>query len=411
MKTYIFIFAIADFVSGGPIYNRNKIMYLKERGWRVIVIPLNEGKIYIHGLEEYNKNSCGFLYDSPSEFTRKQREKILDSLAKRIPDDSTDIIIETGSDHMAYWGELLAKKIGAKHFVLLLDENNIRLKSVGMSFMEFKYKRKELACITKETMIKLFDGFRKLDSDSAFGLKCCCSNSVSDYENAFTDTVERRDYNLGYVGRLDKKFVPDIIDAFCSFADSVYPKCVMIALFGGCENNAQDEISSVLKKHTNIKFYISGYMWPLPVKALRKCDMFVSASGSAMATAHAGIPTLAINIYTGKPVGMIENFKNNSITGRDVSDKSITDYMVQVLVEKKLPDIENYDFSQEWIQICDAFDRHMEFINSSEQNLQWYDTGNMILSRKQKVKKFLRTIFGLKLSDRIVNLKREITNR
>ena len=58
-RTYIFIFGFSNMVAGGPIYNRNKIIYLKERGWNVVVFPTSKGKVYISGLEEYK----GYCFD------------------------------------------------------------------------------------------------------------------------------------------------------------------------------------------------------------------------------------------------------------------------------------------------------------------------------------------------------------
>ncbi|MGN0521683.1 MAG: hypothetical protein ACI4IQ_03490 [Eubacterium sp.] len=406
MKTYIFMFAFADYVSGGPIYDRNKITYLKERGWRIIVIPLNEGKVYIQGLEEYNKNSCPFLYDSPAEYTSRQRKKMLDILESRVPKDSTDIIIETGTDHTAYWGELLARRLKAKHFIMLLDENNTRLKSVGMPFVEFKYNRGELACINPKTMIKLFDGYKKLDDDKAYSLKCWCVNSVSDYENSFTDIIERKDYNIGYIGRPDKKFVPKIIKGICEFADSVKPKQVMVAIFGGCDSKIIKEIENTFKQHPNISVYISGYMWPLPLKALRKCDMFVSAAGSALASARAGVPTLAVDIYSGEPVGIIDDLKKSYLTSDIKSQKSIADYISQALVEEQMPLYESYDYAEEWRQICLDFDKHMDFINASNKKREWFDTQTLAISRKQKLKKLMRAVLGIKLFNNLVDSKR-----
>lgn len=60
-KTYIFIFGFSDIVAEGPMYCRNKIIYLKERGWNVVVLPTSKGKVYTSGLEEYKKYCFDFL--------------------------------------------------------------------------------------------------------------------------------------------------------------------------------------------------------------------------------------------------------------------------------------------------------------------------------------------------------------
>lgn len=57
MKTYIIICAFADKIAGGPIYNANKVRYMKEKGWNVVVVRTDVGtRAAIPGLEEYFKN-------------------------------------------------------------------------------------------------------------------------------------------------------------------------------------------------------------------------------------------------------------------------------------------------------------------------------------------------------------------
>ena len=48
MKTYVMIFNFMGFISGGPIYDLNKIRYLKQRGWTVNVISVGiKRKLYL----------------------------------------------------------------------------------------------------------------------------------------------------------------------------------------------------------------------------------------------------------------------------------------------------------------------------------------------------------------------------
>ena len=153
MKTYIMIFGIANIVAGGPIYNANKIRFLESRGWNVVVFPTDSGNIYIKPLEKYNNMSCGFVHFPPYIFRKKQVEKFVTKMADAIP-ASNELIIETGTDYTALWGELLAKKIKARHIVMFLDEKNENINAYSSSFYEFKYKRNELYSIS-ETIFSL----------------------------------------------------------------------------------------------------------------------------------------------------------------------------------------------------------------------------------------------------------------
>ena len=85
MKTYIIICAFADKIAGGPIYNANKVRYMKEKGWNVVVVRTDVGtRAAIPGLEEYFKNflpEAGYI---PTEFTKCQREKLLKILLSTV---------------------------------------------------------------------------------------------------------------------------------------------------------------------------------------------------------------------------------------------------------------------------------------------------------------------------------------
>ena len=75
MKTYIMMFGIANIVAGGPIYDANKIEYLEQSGWNVIVFPINDGDIYIEPLKKYSGQSYEFIQEPLSMFTKKEIKK------------------------------------------------------------------------------------------------------------------------------------------------------------------------------------------------------------------------------------------------------------------------------------------------------------------------------------------------
>lgn len=76
MREYILIFDIANIVSGAQIYYRNKIKYLEERGWKVIVLPTDTGKLFIKSFQKYTKKSYFFVHKMPYIFNKRQIKKI-----------------------------------------------------------------------------------------------------------------------------------------------------------------------------------------------------------------------------------------------------------------------------------------------------------------------------------------------
>lgn len=366
MKTYVMMFGFANIVAGGPIYNRNKIRYLRERGWNVVVFPTNDGKVYIKGLECYSSTSYPFITLFPLIFSKRELNRLIENMAEQIDPNSTEIIIETGTDYTAYWGELLAKRLNAKHFVLFLDEKNERVNKYTIPFFEFKHKRRELACIVPSAMQHLFEDYKIIPENERYALRACCSNSVEDYPSKFADGIKRGDYNIGTIGRLDKSFVMPIIDGVGEFAESFPDKQIVFCLIGGASDAVIETIVTKLKKHPNIKFYISGYMWPIPLTLINKCDVFISGSGSARITANINIPTIAMDIYKNVPLGFISDLSQEYMTNDKDEFKSIKVYLQLALIDHKYPVILNrMNIQDMWQCICKEFDIHMQFIKQS----------------------------------------------
>lgn len=245
------------------------------------------------------------------------------------------MIIETGTDYTAYWGEFLAERIGAKHFVMLLDEKNSRIDENRIDFFKFKYDRKELACISPEAMKILFDE-NNIKISEYYYLSVYCANSIEDYDSKITDMIPDADYKIATIGRLDKKFVPSIIDGVIEFAEKHGDKHIALCMFGGAKQHILDGIKKRLDGVNNISCYISGYIFPIPLKAIKKCDVFVSGAASAGASARNGMPTVRMDVFNSTPKGLITDAANNIITPLR---STVSEYLEQLLVDKNIPEI------------------------------------------------------------------------
>ena len=107
--------------SGGPTYVRNKLLYLKEHGWDVIVFDSTgfaNAKIQLHDLKCFENNRYQELFFNPFWLRKSRREKILSEIISKIRNDER-IVIESNTVAMSLWGELIASRIGAKHLVYI----------------------------------------------------------------------------------------------------------------------------------------------------------------------------------------------------------------------------------------------------------------------------------------------------
>ena len=92
----------------------------------------------------------------PTVFNQKVAIKLIEKILEEIDYKTGDeIIIESHTEYLAMWGEMIAKKINAKHIIYLLGEHFDGLSNSVLNFLDYKFKRKELACIKKLTMQKM----------------------------------------------------------------------------------------------------------------------------------------------------------------------------------------------------------------------------------------------------------------
>ena len=340
-----------------------------------------------------------FILDIPSEYNKRQQKKLVDFLESFVPQHRGETIIETGTDYTNYWGEALAQRIRAKHIVVFLDEQNERIDGDVIDFYKFKYSRREMACISKPVMHNLFLPYENIPLDRCYSLICNCTNSLEDYETPLTKGIEKSRYNIGYVGRLEKPFMFQIIDGFLQFATKHSEESITIVFFGGAfEYKTVRILEEQFKPFPNVKLHITGYIYPLPVKALQKMDVFVSGAGSATVAAKAGCLSVRIDVLDYKPIGIIQDLKQQKYEKCPNGD-TVFDYLDWVLsgcssVKPLLP-----DFANDWSVVCENFDKHMEFINESSNSKRYFDVSRLGVSKLRKKKKFIRSIIGLKAYD------------
>ena len=406
-NTYVLIFGFSDVVAGGPIYHLNKIKYLKERGWDTIVISMGIAKnVHLSELKEFEGSGLEFFWLHPGEFCFRQFRRNIELLKSYIPRNHGKIIIETGTSSAAYWGEALAEELRAKHIFIFVDEHFKSVNQTTIDFYKFKFNRRELACIDKDAMYRLFKPFFNIQLDDCIGLDCMCSNVIDDIEHPLND-LKRCDFNIGTIGRLEKGFVQVIINGVLEFAKSNPNKTISFVMFGGAPSQATiNNIQFQFAGYRNINLTISGYLYPIPIKALKKCDIFLSGSGSALVSSSLGVTTVRMDHVSFQPMGYVVNAETFK-TQKASSGNKVIDYLNQSLIERKSPAMlyVPYNTKKMWETICEAFDKHMQFIEDSSQKIDYFNFSKFKLSGKQQIKKSLRCLLGLKLYGQLRNEK------
>lgn len=396
MGTYILLGAAGGYISGAPIYHRNKALYMRQQGWNVYYISCCSGEIYVKGLEQFVIGVYSFLCMNAYLFPRKRQDKLIDVIIKQIPDLGKDIVIETGTYYTAYWGELLAKRLNAKHVIVYLDEHNDGITRNEADFFHFKFIRNELACISKKAMIEIFSPFWNVNEANAVELPCYCSNSLDDYKNDIESLICRKDYNVGYIGRLEKPALKAVISALKDFVRLIGDKRVALICLGGAEECVVNEINEMISNIPNVSLFISGYIYPIPLNAIKKCDIVFSSAGSAKVSVKAEIPTVKMNVYSNKPEGfLVKIFPESLIKYSD--EYEVIDYLKIFFIDNVRPAMSHYSLDKEKQQGYKMLRMHDAFLDNAMNSKDYYDISSIHLTLMQRIVNMFILCCGMRI--------------
>ena len=324
MKTYIFIIRRMTNITGAQQYVYNKMKFLENQGWRVLIFSSVRGEILIHDFRRYENLILPTLYFTPYYYKKKEVNftinKILDTIGEV---NGRDCIVESDSFSRAVWAELIAKRLNCRHLSLLVQENH-KPDKMARDFLRFKYDRHELAGIASETITQIFnDPSVQFREDARF--HAYCNNVIEDCADTYSEMLDKNaDYTLGSLGRLSKACVPHIVDGFCAYASDHPDKLFNVVMIGG-PLSQKKFLKEKLDRCSNVNSIFTNNMYPVPKSFIEKFDVFVSTAGAATATYLAGSPTVKVNPLDGNPVGIIGLDFNQKSMYDSTSDFTIAD--------------------------------------------------------------------------------------
>ena len=143
MNIYILMTMGIVGMGGGQMYVRNKLLYMESKGWKVYAYGGLPGEPIIHELKGEAARTSLVLTSAPFVYSK---HFVNDYVEKIISDchiqEGDNVVVESGTAHMSYWGELIAERCNGKHICFLLDERNDSLvQKEYIPYFYFKYKR------------------------------------------------------------------------------------------------------------------------------------------------------------------------------------------------------------------------------------------------------------------------------
>lgn len=401
-------------IGGAEIYTRNKLVYNTDK-YETLIISTSHGTVYIEELKQFADSVVEELDIDPFFYSAQQRNKILRKIKKLLPEKKQfeDIIIETQTIQLSLWGELIAKMINGRCFCLLALDRFPLLSQSTCSFFKYKLSRDELAGISTESLPMLFKNNYTVPLNKCNKLSFFCANSIEDVSSSFCINRDCYDIVIGTLTRLEKVCVHFILDEVLEFARNNSNKRILFIFFGGSENKAiERKIISRMSIYKNLTFILSGIIYPVPLSEINKIDLFINVAGAARATRKKGIPTLSIELETGKPLGFLGYNTNSTQYKTDNNtyvEDSISKVLNQVFIENKysLSDIKSKLGPIEENNI--DFSSHEIFIQSSIKTYkkEYYDFNNYKVSSFWKtIITVLYSLLGIKLLKKSMKIYR-----
>lgn len=412
-KYIILAYSIVD-MGGGQIYYRNKLAACLKKNFQVYIFSAYKGKIYIEELKQFDCDIFPELKYSPYELSQRQRKRVIDSILSRIQYTKEDrIIIESSTISEAIWGEILAEKCGAVNIAFILGEGPIPKSKELCYFLDFKLSRNELYCIKPEVMKKMFI-HRTLSDEDCRSLKAVCFNSVEDVDIPSAIQQFEIDSNstvICIIGRLRKPYVLKAVEEIGIFSNRHKDTNITVLIIGGDEKRYENRLRKVLDKYERIKYYITGYIYPIPYKLLRQCDLCIAAAGSVRAAVCCRRPVISIDIYTNKALGV---WGYNTISTLTAGEKD-NEIDINQCIEKVLHTdfLINHEFNQKAADdliesiIEPDFADFFEILHDMKHNEEYYKNFSC-LSFKCIFEKILSIIGGVELIDFLKRLKHMI---
>lgn len=375
-KTYIFLtFAIYG-IGGTQIYVRNKLRFLKERGWDVKVVTTElagNNPLVVEDLSPYQDLVFPELLKNPNLYTGKERREILDRICAAIGEVSKESVIEPNFIQVTFWGELLAERLKIRNFVFLIQEDyRIRIKSY-LDFFKFKFDRGELSVNTKYALKQLFDGYCKVPEGEDAYLSATCHNAVEEKDTPLINQLPTAEYIIGMIGRVNKPFVLPVIREIAEFTENYKEHTFLLMVLGGSPNKSDyDAINQVVDEVPNMSVLISGPIFPVPYKLITKGTVFVSSAGSVRTSSDCGMVTIAIDAVDFQPIG-VYGYTTKELIHRppELEVTPLNTLLEQVLFQNKYTS--QPIFASDWPKIEQDFIEHLNRLDEAETNLEYYN--------------------------------------
>ena len=399
-RNYIFVAETIYGIGGSQRYICDKSRWLAEQGWDVhfVYSSLGDEILDFSGVSTYHfpPLMCRPAY-VPKGAVDRLIGRLETSLAK-----GDRIVVESSSYDYAFWGELIAERIGAKHLIFDLDEVPPKLSEDEVGFFRFKLERGELACITTSCLGRVFPDMTE-EELRHYVLVAYMGDAVDDVPFE-TGTLPEADFRVGLVSRLDKGFVPDAFGEAARFCRENPRLQVNLVVVGDTDNEALRRILlSTLDGIDNLAVTWLGFMAPIPRGLVESFDVAVAKSGCAWACARVGVPTAVYSMDTDEAMGILGVDFDHSPSAADGAPVPLSEIIRSVLINGRC---EGIDIASSLPPRRIDYDRHFEFLGKSSASFKYWDVKGTKTTALRRATSVITLLCGKYPVGMVSNMKR-----
>ncbi len=349
-------------LSGNPRYVNNKCGWLKKQGWEPIVfwsldmtqIDLPHTKPF--GEKKYIYHEMNFF---PSWFTAMRRNTIVNSIIKTIG-EADEIVVESNKLQLGAWGELIAKKINAKHINFVTTE---RLKIHNRNTFDFCYtklQRGEFFNINKPAVQLLFSKFVDIKEPEKYYWSALMGVDVEEVPFPAFDNLPKADYTITHFGRT-KGYFSYMVDELKRFI-SHYPDKTFNIFFLGQIKEEESLKRNLAFSNVNVAFHLP--VMTVPSQLFKKSDVVIGTAGCAWLSVNNGGKTISMDVNNSQPLGLLcyTTLDSNTYSGKYQNNQSLSEWLEILLIKKESyvkMDISNlvhgFEYQMQYVTPSDGF--------------------------------------------------------
>lgn len=369
MKNYIFLNTTIANIGGAELYISHKCDHLKELGYNVYVFTFERGNVVINNLKVYEKYVLPELKILFRRSNAMIRRKVLNVFRNLNLDGET--IIESNIDNLNVWGEYIAKEIDAYHICYLLPENNTA-REKERDFYRYKYEQHVLFGITPHSIKDMMkDG---QDYPNSFLPAVGCTADTIDYDSQYEiKGWQDPDYTILTLGRLNKPYIPSMLNSVCDFACEHKDKMVNLLIIGGyMSSDIEKKLIKIQNAAHNLKIYNLGEMSPIPQSLFAIADVAIAVAGCAYVCHGQGLPVITVDANDYKGIGLFKQTTINNTFRREECIVEVKDLLADVLVYKTFTKHKtNVPYTSKQID----YSKHDELL-SIPSNIKYFDVSH-----------------------------------